>query len=251
MRWLCNIRIFARCQCHIHWIHHQIQDGSEILPVAVYLHLLWRSRFVILIPKITTYAKPDNNVLFRINSLVRPLRISLWRRLFTHPIMRSVVRYCFLRHKSNYQVQAKLSRLMDARYPRSGCVACSLSEREAIRRRQWKSGRCSPDGISASVSGSLGTNLSILCREISKGRFVPRTAIVRALWEVSFRFFIAKWGPHEASTELKVRKESYQCEWRMPDLSSGRKVHPSASRAEIQNLPFMAACLHSVHRSES
>jgi hypothetical protein len=52
---------------------------------------------------------------------------------------------------------------------------------------------------------------------------------VWALWEVSFRFFIARWVPHGASTELKARKESYYYEWRMPDLSSGRKVHPSES----------------------
>jgi hypothetical protein len=69
---------------HIFIEEHWPTVYPEVLARACYLRLLWKSRLVVIIWKTRTFAKLDNNILFRINFLVRPLKTGLCRSLLRH-----------------------------------------------------------------------------------------------------------------------------------------------------------------------
>jgi hypothetical protein len=61
-------------------LRYLIQGGREVFAISGYLRLLWRFRLVIIIWKTITYARPNNIILFGINSLARSVRIDLIRK---------------------------------------------------------------------------------------------------------------------------------------------------------------------------
>jgi transposase len=122
---------------------------------------------------------------------------------------RSVIRYYVLRKKYNKEIHTKLSLGYDkdplCQRTVDTWVARFRSGRTSVE-DDGRSGRPSRDDFSAAISGHLERNSHASCREIAKNLFVPKITISRVLEEIDSRFFIARWVPHERSTESKTNR---------------------------------------------
>jgi hypothetical protein len=114
----------------------------------------------------------------------------------------SVICFCVLRHKFNYQIQTKLCFIYnkDALYPRTMDIwaAWFRSGRTSVEDDKRR-GKPSRDDFLAAASDYLERNPHASCCEINKGMFILRITILWVLGEIGFRFVIAMSVPHERS----------------------------------------------------